>query len=92
MTNRPDVKESGNRGSAFAYRTSDAKDDWAQPSVSHYVIWLHEGVVRGQLIHGLYVPSWVATGNDIDPELLAELSAWDSASDEDFAAFEANLE
>lgn len=75
------------------YVTSEPRDsEWGQPSASHYVFVVVGNRLRGQPISDVYLP---LTPSDISPVgsgLAAEFEAWDAASDEALANFEASLD
>lgn len=76
------------------YVTSSPGDDdaWGHPPVNQYIV-----VVRvrslGEPIAGVYVPTLsLHTPSVIDPQLALEFAAWEAASDEALAHFEAKLD
>ncbi|MFQ5794964.1 MAG: hypothetical protein ACE5JP_07940 [Candidatus Bipolaricaulia bacterium] len=78
---------------AFVYVTSEPKDsEWGQPAASYYEFTTVGTTLRGQLIAEVYLASSSSDIPPIDLHLAAELEAWDAASDEALANFEATLD
>jgi hypothetical protein len=73
------------------YVTSESINTWGQPPVSHYGY----DSVNSRLIKGVYavlspLPFFYMV-TTFDPMLKAEIKAWEAASDDDLAKFEASL-
>ena len=76
---------------AIVYVTSEPQEnEWGQPAASRYVFAIEGTRLYGQLIAGVYVSQ--SYTYSIDSCLAAELEAWDAASDEALANFEAMLD
>jgi len=74
------------------YVTSEPSDSdaWGQPPANHYVMVMGS---LGEPIAGVYVPALPLDAFPvIDPQLALELEAWEAASDEALARFEAELD
>ncbi|HEC33704.1 MAG TPA: hypothetical protein ENI37_03185 [Chloroflexi bacterium] len=77
----------------LVYATSEPESsEWGQPPASHYFFTIIGTTLHGQLISGVYPSPGLAIPSVVDPQLAAELEAWDAASDEVLAAFEAGLD
>ena len=75
------------------YATSEPRDtEWGQPSASHYVFVVVGNRLRGQPIADIYLPLALSDILPVGSDLAAELDAWDAASDEALADFEASLD
>ncbi|MEW6232658.1 MAG: hypothetical protein AB1566_10150 [Chloroflexota bacterium] len=75
------------------YVTSEPREsEWGQPAASYYVFTIVGTTLRGQPIAGVYLPSPSLDILPVDSRLAAELEAWDAASDEALANFEATLD
>jgi len=77
------------------YRTSGTPEwsHWGQPPITHYTFVVIEGLMYGQPIaEPYYRPEAPADVEILDSDLAAEFEAWEAASDEALAAFEAYLE
>ena len=78
---------------APVYVTSEPQDsEWGQPAASRYEFTIVDNTLYGQPIGVVYVPSPSSDILPVDPYLAAELEAWDAASDEALANFEATLD
>lgn len=78
---------------APVYVSSEPRDsEWGQPAASYYVFTMVGSRLLGQPIAGVYLPSLSSDLPPIDPLLAAELEAWEAASDEALANFEATLD
>jgi hypothetical protein len=72
------------------YISSEPPDsEWGQPPASHYVFTIVGNRLLGQPIAGASLPSPSSDILPVDPLLAAEFEAWDAASDEALANFEA---
>lgn len=88
------------RGSVLAqnapkYLTSSEPEEnpWGQPSASHYLLSVVNNRLVGELItKGVYLSIEPLETTAVDWQLSAELSAWDSLSDEALRSFESQLE
>jgi hypothetical protein len=75
------------------YLTSEPRDsEWGQPAASNYFFMVDGNRLRGQLIADAYLPSLSYGIPVVEPDLATELEAWDAASDEALADFEATLD
>ena len=75
------------------YVTSEPQDsEWGQPAASHYEFTVVDNTLYGQPIMEIYLPRAPSDIWPVDPYLAAELEAWDAASDEALANFEAMLD
>ena len=75
------------------YVSSEPQDsDWGQPAASRYVFKIVSKRLLGQPIAGVYLASSSSDILPVDPLLAAEFEAWDAASDEALANFEATLD
>jgi hypothetical protein len=78
---------------APVYVSSEPQDsEWGQPAASHYVFTIDGNRLLGQPIAEAYLPSPSSDILPVDPRLAAEFEAWDAASDEALANFEAMLD
>jgi len=80
-------------GSApYVSSESDDTRTWGQPPATHYVFTVRDSVIVGVPRSGIYTQAIDATSRQWpDSSLLAELSAWESASDQDLDSFERSL-
>jgi len=75
------------------YVSSEPRDsEWGQPPASHYVFSTVGARLFGQPIAGVYLLSPSSGISSIDSHLATEFEAWDAASDEALASFEATLD
>ncbi|MGQ9625281.1 MAG: hypothetical protein ACUVV0_00035 [Anaerolineae bacterium] len=75
------------------YVTSEPQDsEWGQPAASYYVFTIAGNRLLGQPIAGVYLPSPLSDIPPVEPLLALEFEAWDAASDEALANFEATLD
>ena len=92
MTTAADSRTPTLQKEKSVYVTSEFPyDTWLQPSASRYVFEVDGVRMRGHIIEGTYVP--LSNPFPSADELLNyELEAWEAASDEDMAKFDASLE
>lgn len=75
------------------YVTSEPQgSDWGQPAASQYRFEAIGGALRGAPVASLYWPPRRSEHEFDDSGLTLELEAWEAASDEALANFEASLE
>jgi len=88
-----DSREASVRHDIPVYVTSESKEsEWGQPAASLYVFTIVGDRLFGQPIAAVYLPSPPLDILPIDSRLAAEFEAWDTASDEALANFEATLD
>ena len=74
------------------YVTSEPQENsWGQPPASHYVLFVRDNRLVGELVAGVYAVSPSADLNFSQARLAAEFAAWESASDEAIVNFEQGL-
>ncbi len=75
------------------YGASEPREsEWGQPAASYYVFTIVGTTLRGQPIAGVCLPSPSSDVLPVDSCLAAEMEAWEAASDEALANFEAALD
>lgn len=75
------------------YVTSEPREnDWGQPPASRYHFWVDGSLLYGQPVFGMYVQYAPMPLQSATSGLALEFQAWDAASDEALALFEATLD
>jgi len=88
---RATILESGS--TPYVSSESDATRLWGQPPATHYVFTVRDSVIVGVPRSGIYAEAVDTSFRRWpDSSLLAELSAWDLASDQDLQSFEESLD
>ena len=82
--NREDNSATGAVAGRMEYQTSQPGDSWGQPPASQYAFYVDNAMVlHGHLLAGgMYCAEPSSAQLAVDPDLLVEFAAWESASDE----------